>query len=452
MDSPKVLIVDDDPSILKVLAVNLSDDFKVVACKSGDQALDTLEQDTEITVVLTDLTMRKMNGEELFRKVNSQFPHIPVVFLTGHGNVESAVKLVKEGAFDYLQKPADDTQLIKVLKAAVKQNSLQQEIHFLRQEINGQKMFCNIIGKSGKMLAVFDLIKSVAATSFNVLIEGETGTGKELVARAIHLKSHRNDKPFIAINCSAIPPALMESELFGHEPGSFTGALKLRQGKLEAANNGSLFLDEIGELNTELQAKFLRVLEDGIFQRVGSNLDIKPDFRLIAATNRDLKEEVKKKHFREDLFYRLNTITIKLPPLRERGLDILYLAEFFLKKYSSIVGKEVTGIVPDALNILYEYDWPGNIRELENIVKRALTICKGSKIKKSDLPPDLVEATYQKTRDKNKLLSKEQEKQNIIAALKKTKGNKVRTASLLKIERTQLYRKIKRYNINCSKI
>jgi len=454
MPYPKVLVVDDERNILEMLSINLSGKgFNVVTCQSGNQALNILEQDPEINAVLTDLAMGKMSGDELFQKIKKLYPYIPVIILTAYGSVESAVRLVKEGAFDYIEKPADNNQLIRVLGTAVKHNSLQQEIQFLRQELGKGKTFYNIVGKSRKMLEVFDLIRSVADTDCNVLIEGESGTGKELVARAIHQRSHRRDNPFIPINCSAIPHTLMESELFGYEPGAFTGALNRKLGKFELADKGTIFLDEIGELDKSLQAKLLRVLEEKTLSRVGGNDCIEIDFRLIAATNCDLKREVQRKHFRDDLYYRLNVINIKLPPLKQRGEDILYLAGFFLKKHSTLERKEVKEISPQVLSLLCDYHWPGNVRELENIIKRAIILCKGSKIKKSDIPPDLIAATLVNSDERQKrIISKEKEKKDIINALAKAGGSKTKAAKILGIDRRKLYRKIDKYNINCGQI
>ncbi len=445
MHSPKVLIVDDDPNILVVLSANLSDKgFTVMTCDSGDKALKILEVDYEINAIITDLSMDKLSGEELFKKINQLYPYIPVIVLTGYGSIESAVRLVKDGAFDYIEKPSDNAQLIKVLNRAVKHNSLYQEVQFLRQELNKKNAFCNIVGKSRKMIEVFELIESVAGTDHNVLIAGASGTGKELVARAIHNRSNRRNKSFVPINCSAIPNALMESELFGYEAGAFTGAVNSKPGKFESADKGTIFLDEIGELDKNLQAKLLRVLEDKLVQRVGSNKNIQLDFRLLAATNRDLKKDVAADIFREDLYYRLNVINIQIPPLRERGEDILYLAEFFLKKYSTLGKKQVVEISPQVLTLLSNYNWPGNVRELENVIKRAVILCKGRKVVKSDLPPELITANR-----KNKYLYKDEEKKKIIEALRQAGGNKSKAAKIAGVNRRQLYRIINKHDINC---
>jgi DNA-binding NtrC family response regulator len=456
MDNPKALIVDDDSNILKVLSANISENgFLVETCQNGERALEILEHDNGINVVVADLEMEEMSGKELFQEINQLYPYIPVIILTAYGSVESAVELVKKGAFDYLEKPSNHIQLIKVLQTAVRHNSLQREIQFLRQELDKKKTFCDLVGKSRKMFEVFERIKVVADSNFNVLIEGESGTGKELVAKAIHQKSHRKDKPFVTINCAAIPLALMESELFGHEQGAFTGALKQKTGKFELANSGTIFLDEIGELDKALQKKLLRVLEDRIIQRVGGNADINTDFRLIAATNRDLKKEVQKKQFRSDLYYRLNVIDIKIPPLRNRKEDVLCLIEYFLKKYSTIEKKEITEIAPQALAVLYDYDWPGNVRELENIIKRAIVFCKNQKIKKSDLPSHLISTriqalNVQEKKEVNK--TTQREKNEIIKTLSKAGGNKTKASELLGIHRRQLYRKIDEYNIDCNEL
>lgn len=454
MNLPKVLIVDDDINILEVLSANLSaHEFNIVTAQSGEQALEILERDSEINVVITDLAMDEMRGEDLFQEINRLYPYIPVIILTAYGSIESAVRLVKEGAFDYLEKPSDNIQLLRLLEAAVRHSSLQREIQFLRQELDKQKVFCNIVGKSRGMLEVFELVKVVADTDHNVLIEGESGTGKELVALAIHQRSSRRGNPFVPINCAAIPHTLMESELFGYESGAFTGAVNQKLGKFELANKGTLFLDEIAELDKDLQTKLLRVLEGKTIHRIGGNADIQLDFRLIAATNRNLKEEIQENNFRKDLYYRLNVINIKIPPLRQRGEDIVCLAEFFLKKYSALEKKkQVSGISPRALSVLCNYSWPGNVRELENIIKRAVILCKGGMIRKTNLPADLIAATSQSMGEeqrKTAKIKKIREKDRIIEALQKAGGNKTKAARVAQISRRQLYRKIEEFAIDC---
>ena len=451
MNQSKILIVDDNNDLLGIISSNLSgNDFAVVTCQSGEQALRILELDSEINVVLTDLAMDNMNGAELFEKINQLYPYIPVIILTGQGSIESAVKLVKAGAFDYIQKTSDSIQLTKILRLAVRQNSLQREIQLLRQQLDYQKTFCNIVGRSRKMVDLFELINLVCDTGHNILIEGESGTGKELVARALHEKSHRKNNPFVAINCSAIPPTLMESELFGYEPGAFTGALNQKPGKFELANEGTIFLDEISEMDVSLQSKLLRVVEEKKIQRIGGNADIKTNFRLIAATNRELKKDVEKNLFRGDLYYRLNVISIKIPPLRERQEDVLCLIDYFLKRYSVLEKKDIKGISPDALTILCDYKWPGNVRELENVLKRATITCSGNRIETSDLPLELISGVIQApgVKKENKLKCGER-KEDIINALKKTGGNKAKAAKLIGIHRKQLYREINKFNIDC---
>lgn len=450
MDRSKILLVDDDIHILRTISVNLMDSgFDVITSPDGQSALDILGKDTAITVVITDLAMEKMSGDELFHKINSLYPYIPVIILTAHGSVKSAVNLVRDGAFDYIEKPSDYKQLTKILNLAVKHNSLQQEINFLRQELGKEKSFHDIIGSSRKMLEIFERIKVAGPSDFNVLIEGESGTGKELIARAIYLNSHRKNQKFLPINCAAIPHALIESELMGHEAGAFTGAIGQKMGKFELANNGTVFLDEIGELDKQLQTKLLRVLDEKTFQRVGGNSNIITNFRLIAATNRDLNTEMKKNNFREDLFYRLNVINIHVPPLRSRREDIINLAEYFLKKYSILQNKTIKEIAPKALNVLYSYDWPGNVRELENIIKRTIVFCKTNKINISDLPQNIVSYT-QINMDKKlqKKVINESEKKEILKALKVAGGNKAKAARIMDVSRPCLYRKIAEYDID----
>jgi two-component system NtrC family response regulator len=451
---PKVLVVDDEVNTLTTLSTKISKiGFFVETCHSGESALELLEHSNEINVVITDLAMAGMSGEDLFVEINQRYPYIPVIVLTAHGSVESAVGLLKNGAFDYLEKPSNKAQLIKTLKSAARHNSLHQEIQFLRQELNKKKAFCNIVGRSRKMIELYKRIKIIADSNFSVLVEGESGTGKELVATAIHQKSPRKDNPFITINCAAIPHTLIESELFGYEQGAFTGALNQKIGKLELANKGTLFLDEISELDENLQSKLLRVLEEKKVHRVGGNTDIKIDFRLIAATNRDLRKYSQKKHFREDLYYRLNVIDIKIPPLKERKEDISLLVGHFLKKYSVVENKRIPEITPQAMNTLFDYDWPGNVRELENVIKRAIVLCRNHKIKEADLPTYMLETKVQiPDGKKNKKTIDENEKKEIIEKLKKTKGNKTKAAKLLGIDRRQLYRDIEKYQIDSEKL
>jgi len=444
---PKVLLVDDSPPILKVLTANLKENnFDVITCESGQQALSILEQESEINVIITDLLMDGMQGGELFEITNQNYPDIPVIILTGYGTIESAVELVKKGAYDYLEKPSNNYQLIKLLNKAAKQNRLQRENNFLRQELYHKKSFCNILGRSNVMLKLFDLIKVSAVNDFSVLIEGESGTGKELVAKAIFQKSKKKDVPFVIINCGNIPSNLIESELFGHEKGAFTGASSTRIGKFEQAHNGTIFLDEIGELDLALQTRLLRVLQEKVIQRVGGNTDIKVNFRLISATNRNLKKAVQEKQFREDLYYRINVFKIEVPPLRKRKEDILLLANNFIGKHSIIPQNEPKEISAKILSILQDYHWPGNVRQLENVILGALALSHTSKtIKKSHLPKEIIEATQVNT--KKKQSEKKNEKQIIIKALQKANNNKTKAAEILEMKRRTLYRKLEKYQI-----
>ncbi|HJV34525.1 sigma-54 dependent transcriptional regulator [Geomonas sp.] len=384
-----ILIVDDEKGQRDILSAILTKEgYRVVAVPGAREALEEMEG-AEFDLLLTDLKMQGMSGMELMERVLDEDPSQCVVMMTAHGTVDSAVEAMKKGAFDYLEKPLERDDLILTLQRAFERIMLVKENRVLHKRLAETKTLPNMIGDHPKMMEVVRMINKIAPTSTTVLIYGESGTGKELVARAIHDRSPRKDKPFFAINCAAIPDSLIESELFGHEKGAFTGAGSREIGIFEAAEGGTVFLDEIGEMNTAMQAKLLRTIQEKEIRRVGGKLNIPVDVRIISATNRDLEQETKRGAFREDLFYRLNVIRITLPPLRERGNDIVTLANFFLRKYSEACGIVMKGIAKPALKILLDYTWPGNVRQLESVIERGVLMAESDYIQPEDLPADV---------------------------------------------------------------
>ena len=387
--SCSILIVDDEKAQRDILQTILSrEGYRAALAASGQEALAELKQG-EFDLILTDLKMQGMSGMDLMEKVLQDNPHQCIIIMTAHGTIDSAVEATHKGAFNYLQKPLDREHLLFTLKRASEHVALLRENSALHRKLDETTSIQGIIGDHPKIKEVFRVVNKIAPTGSTVLVYGESGTGKELVARAIHDRSPRSSKPFFAINCAAIPDALIESELFGHEKGSFTGASSKELGLFEAATGGTVFLDEIGEMNVSLQAKLLRAIQEKEIRRVGGKVNIPVDVRIVAATNRDLEGEIKKGQFREDLFYRLNVIRITLPPLRERGSDIVTLADFFVKKYSLATGMPVTGISKPALKLLMNYSWPGNVRQLESIIERGVLMAEGSSITPEDLPAEV---------------------------------------------------------------
>jgi len=387
--SASILIVDDEKAQRDILETILTrEDYRIVLSGSGQDALEKLQHD-EFDLVLTDLKMQGMSGMELLEKVLERNPQQCVIIMTAHGATDSALDAGKKGAFSYLEKPLERETLLFTLKRACEHVALLRENNALHRKLDETTSIQGIIGDHPKIKEVFRIVNKIAPTSSTVLIYGESGTGKELVARAIHDRSPRSSKPFFAINCAAIPDSLIESELFGHEKGSFTGANSRELGLFEAATAGTVFLDEIGEMNVSLQAKLLRAIQEKEIRRVGGKVNIPVDVRIIAATNRELEDEIKKGQFREDLFYRLNVIRITLPPLRERGSDVVTLADFFLKKYAAATGMPVTGISKPALKLLMNYTWPGNVRQLESIIERGVLMAEGDSITPEDLPIEI---------------------------------------------------------------
>jgi len=443
----KILVVDDEKNIRLGLMKALElDGYEVFMAEDGSEAMKTMVK-TEIDLVLTDLRMPKIPGEELLKKISSAYPTVPVIILTGHGTVENAVNAMRDGAYDFLTKPLNLDRLSLLVKRALssremvlKHRELQEEI----KKLESRKNKASFIGKSSQMQRVFELIQQVASTRASVLITGESGVGKELVADSIHDYSQRVEKPFVKVHCAALSESLLESELFGHEKGSFTGASTQRKGRFEMSDGGTIFLDEIGEINPSVQIKILRVLQEREFERVGGNQSISIDTRIIAATNRDLKSEISKGNFREDLYYRLNVVNIHIPPLRERKEDIPLLASAFLKEFSEENGKSIEGIDNKAAMALYNYSWPGNIRELRNCIESAVVLSKGHFIMPQDLPPDISASAEDQSSIRIPMgtTMAESEKLIIRSTLNFTGGNKSKTAEVLGIGRKTLHRKI----------
>jgi DNA-binding NtrC family response regulator len=445
-ESGAILVVDDDADMREMVHDMLKDrGHQVTTAGSGQEALKLLGEG-DYAVVLSDLRMKGMQGIELLTEIKKTVPDINVILMTAFGSVETAVEAMKYGASDYLTKPVKKDELTRVVERVLREAALRREVSRLRKEVHKEYSFHHILGKSKPMQAVFDLIKRVADSPTNILITGESGTGKELVAKAIHYNSDRKEAPFVPVNCAAIPEQLLESELFGHMRGSFTDARMDKRGLFEEAQKGTLFLDEISELPIMLQAKLLRAIQEKEIRRVGATKPISADVRIIAATNLNLAEEAKAKRFRDDLYYRLNVIELKLPPLRDRREDIVLLVEGFLKKCGEVRGKEVKGVSEAALAMLMDYTWPGNVRELENVIERAVTLSRGEKVTPDDLPP-AVQGARGDRRVLDEAVEKtlplhEIEKEYIKKILDKTGGNKYQAAQALGIDRKTLYRKL----------
>ena len=385
----KILIIDDEKNIREGLATALEmDGYNTVVAENGEKGLECVNKG-DIDLVITDLRMPGISGEEVLQKITSEIPGLPVIVLTGHGSIDSAVSAMHSGAYDFLTKPLNLEHLSLVVKRALKNRELQIQNKQLQEEISKSKPFESIIGKSAEMQKIYQMIQKVAGSKASVLITGESGVGKELVAHAIHNLSPRKNNPLVIVNCSALSESLLESELFGHEKGAFTGAAARKRGRFELANGGTIFLDEIGEINQSIQVKILRVLQDKRFERVGGEETLEVDVRVIAATNRDLEEEIKKGNFREDLFYRLNVVHIHVPPLRDRKDDIPLLINEFMQEFAKENGKDIKNIDNHARAALYKYSWPGNIRQLKNCMESAVVMCSSDTITLNDLPPTI---------------------------------------------------------------
>jgi len=446
MERPRVLLVDDEVNALSVLSAILeAQGFSVSLAQSVDEAAEELARRDDVQAIVSDFRMPEKDGLVLLEHVKAEYPHIPFILLTAYGSVDSAVQAVRDGAYYYLVKPPDYDFLVSLIKRAIQEQQQRGQALRLQQALHRSRPFHNLIGQSAEMRRVFRLIREVAGTNANVLILGESGTGKELVARAIHASSPRAGNPFVAINCAAIPEALLESELFGYERGAFTGAVTARPGRLEQANGGTLFLDEVGDMPLALQAKMLRVLQERVFERLGGNRSIRCDFRLITATNKDLAALVEQGGFRQDLYYRINVFPIRIPPLRERTNDIPLLATHFLERFSQTTGKRLKGIAPEALGALMAHSWPGNVRELENVMERAVILANGEYLRLEDLPRSLAQTHRHWRRDLQHKSLAQLEKEAILETLRKTGGNKSQAARLLGISRKVLYARLQEY-------
>jgi len=439
----RLLVVDDEKNIREGLAEYLEEEGYEVACaKDGEEAWK-LFSGGDIDLVITDLRMPGIGGEELMRRILAQAPGFPVIMLTGHGSVETAVNSMRDGAWDFLTKPVDMDHLSLIIKRALENRELVFKHRQMTEEIERRKQFQSIIGNSRNIRDVFDTMNKAAPTKASILITGESGVGKELVADAIHELSPRKDFPLVKVHCAALSSSLLESELFGHEKGAFTGAVSQRHGRFELASGGTLFLDEIGEIDQNIQIKLLRVLQEKKFERVGGEKTIEVDVRIIAATNKDLKAEIEKGNFREDLYFRLNVVNILVPPLRERKDDIPLLAASFLKEFSQENGKKIEGIHEKARSRLYSYGWPGNIRELRNCIESAVVMCQSNMITVDDLPPVLRDVA-EEGRISIRLGASMDECEQIIIrdTLSYCKGNKTKAAEMLGIGRKTLLRKL----------
>ncbi|MBE9505089.1 MAG: sigma-54-dependent Fis family transcriptional regulator [Proteobacteria bacterium] len=457
MAKKKLLVVDDEDSMRHMLQSMLSKEgYSVKVAANGEEAIKSIDEDV-FDLMLCDIKMPGMDGLTLLKALMKRGISFPVIMMSAYGALDTAVEAIKEGAYDYISKPFNNDAILLTLKKAEERERLARENVRLRQEVEKSFSFENIIGKSSKMQELFNKIKKIANVKSTVLIMGESGTGKELVARAIHYNSGRKNEPFVAINCGAIPENLIESELFGHVKGAFTDAVSARRGLFEEAHGGTLFLDEIGELPLNLQVKLLRVLQESEIKRVGGTTTIKVDVRIVAATTRNLAEEVKEGRFRDDLFYRLNVLPMVLPPLRERMDDVPLLMNHFIHKFRDTLNLEVEGVDHDSLELILNYSWPGNVRELENAIERGMVMAEGKLIVADDLPADIKSkptAESMQVDDGNLSIKKNcsaMEEKLIRKALEKTGGNRTKAAKLLEISHRALIYKIKDYNVEGKK-
>lgn len=451
MKPSTILLVDDEPNTLKVLSAILKKKgFDVITTLSAELALEKISE-IDVDLVITDFKLPGISGMELVDIILEKRQNLPIIMLTAFGTIEKAVEAMKKGAFNYLTKPVNYDELLIVVNEALEMQKIKRENIILKSQLKEKYSFQKIIGKSQKMQDLFNLIMTISKSNSNVLITGESGTGKELVAKAIHYESSRADKPFVPIDCTSIPAEIFESELFGHERGSFTGAYEKKIGQIEIANEGTVFLDEISELPFMLQKKFLRFLQEKEILRVGGSKRIKVDVRIIAATNKDLIEEIHKGNFREDLYYRLNVVSLRTPPLRERKDDIPLLSDFFLRKFNQSNKKEIRGFEPEAKEALLDYGWRGNVRELENAIERAVVLCNSDTISLRHLPRSIGEINKQEQRLDYGITLLEKEKMLIIEALEKTSYNQTKSAELLGISRKQLRTKMKNHGLLSSK-
>ncbi|MDH5640212.1 MAG: sigma-54 dependent transcriptional regulator [Nitrospira sp.] len=459
MNQIHVLVIDDDPMVRDVLQETLTQEgYAVSVAANGMEGLQTAKS-LPVQIVMTDLQLPDIDGISIIDRLSRLDAKIIAIIMTGFGTIETAVRAMKSGAFDFITKPFDPETVAVVVRKAVELYRLRQENHLLRKAVREQYRLEQLVGVSEPMRQVMDFVRKVADSDSTVMIQGESGTGKELVARMLHFNSSRKDRPLVPVNCGAIPENLLETELFGHEKGAFTGATQTRMGRFEMANGGTIFLDEIGEMSLPLQVKLLRVLQERAFERVGGNRTIQVDVRIVAATNQDLEIMVEEKRFRQDLFYRLNVIPIVIPPLRERRSDIPLLFDHFLARFNQTKHTQIAGIEQDALRLLSDYDWPGNIRELENMVERMVVLKKHGVISTEDLPekigrrqvpPELKEQFIRFSEDGIHLTREVEQYENnlIIEALRKANGVTTKAAQLLHLNRTTLVEKLKRKGVD----
>ncbi len=443
-----ILVVDDEKNIREGLGKVLElDGYKVLLACDGKEAVQTLNRG-DIDLVITDLKMPNLSGEEVLQKATTMSPNLPVIILTGHGTIENAVRAMKNGAYDYLTKPVNMDRLSLLVQRALSARELMLQHRAMQEELQKRHQFSNIIGKSESMKKIFEVVQQVAPSRASVLITGASGVGKEMIADALHYNSPRRDKPLIKVHCAALTETLLESELFGHERGSFTGAVARKRGRFELAHLGTIFLDEIGEISQNVQIKLLRVLEDKTFERVGGEETIEVDVRVIAATNRELKAAIENGEFREDLYYRLNVVNIHIPPLRERKEDIPLLMATFVKEFSEENGKNIEAIEPKARMILYNYSWPGNVRELRNCIESSVVMSKSNIITVDDLPPHInTESDQEFVRITTGSTLADIEREVVRATLAQQNGNKTRAAEVLGIGRKTLHRKLQEYGL-----
>ncbi len=444
-----LLVVDDEKNIREGLGRVLElDGYRVFLAADGREGLKHVERG-DIDLVISDLKMPGVSGEELLKKTRSMYANLPIIILTGHGTVENAVQAMKDGAYDFLTKPINLEHFAILVKRALSNRELILQHRYMQRELEKRSQFANIIGESAAMHIIFEKVQQVAPTRASILITGESGVGKEVIAEAIHYTSPRKDKPLIKVHCAALTETLLESELFGHETGAFTGAVARKRGRFELAHLGSLFLDEIGEISQSVQIKLLRVLQDKKFERVGGEETIETDVRIIAATNRNLMDDIGTGKFREDLYYRLNVINIHIPPLKERNEDIPLLVAAFIKSFSRENGKNIEGIETKARLALYNYSWPGNVRELRNCIESAVVMCKGTILSLEDLPPHIGQTSGGQSLNLLPGISlAEGEKEIIRSTLNFNNGNKSKTAEILRIGRKTLHRKIQEYKLD----
>ena len=454
----KILVADDEQSMREFLDIMLKKEgYKVSLAANGEEVVKLMEKDI-FDLILMDIRMPRLDGISTLKKIKVISPETIVIMITAYASADTAIKAMKEGAYDYIMKPFKVEEIKLIIKNALEKKNLQKENILLKQVVRDRYHFENIIGQSSKMLDLYKLLEKVAPTKTNILVTGESGTGKELVAKAIHYNSPRKEKPFVTLNCGAIPETLIESELFGHMKGAFTDAIATKKGLFEVADEGTIFLDEISELPLLMQVKLLRVLQDREFKRVGGTEDIRVDVRIISATNKNLEEAVREKRFREDLFYRLNVIQVKLPLLRERREDIPLLAMHFLRKYSEELNKNFLTISPESLRILLNYDYPGNVRELQNIIERAVALESSQELTAQNLGAYLNEQLPMKKGsidleipnegiDLEKIVE-DLEKTLLLKALDKTKGIKKRAAELLHINFRSMRYRLEKYGLN----